>query len=395
LCAACAKPRRPVLEKDYSRPLPPGRMALRKITDPSMIPDFSDAFRDTESLLQAIDRSLDYFAHPSSQNYFPYADEESGVYIEHRLAVDSLVKFKEVLQQAQSGSDLQRLILAEFDVYYSVGCDGMGTVLFTGYCEPIYEGSLERTDVFRYPLYKRPPDLVSDPADGTILGRQTDGGLVPYYTRAQIDGEGVLQGQDLELVWLKDPMEAYIVTVQGSARFTLPDGSEFRVGYAGSNGMEYRSIGLDLVAEGKIPRNELSLRRIRQYFGDHPDQLSRYLFSNPRYIFFRQTTGGPYGSLNQVVTPYRSLATDKEVFPRGCLAYVETVLPMKGEGMVGRMQFRQFMLDQDTGGAIRSAGRGDIFMGTGPDAELLAGRTRHEGRLYYLFLKTPEVALAF
>ena len=45
------------------------------------------------------------------------------------------------------------------------------------------------------------------------------------------------------------------------------------------------------------------------------------------------------------------------------------------------------MVDQDTGGAIRAAGRSDIFMGMGPKAETLAGRTLAEGRLYYFFLK--------
>jgi len=160
------------------------------------------------------------------------------------------------------------------------------------------------------------------------------------------------------------------------------------VGYDGNNGLEYKSIGQELIRDGKIAPEQLSLTAIKEYFAEHPDELDGYLFRNPRYIFFREAPGGPFGSLGVPVTPRRSLATDKTVYPRGCLAFVQTQVPAIGpDGQVVRRPFANWVCDQDTGGAIRAAGRADLFIGTGPDAERLAGHTRSEGRLYYIFLK--------
>jgi len=392
MCAACKKPPRKFpMEKDYSKPLPPGQMALRKITDPAKIPDFSGALNDPASLMIAIDHSLDYFQHPSSQKYFPYLD------ISHGRAVRSLIEFKKIFQQAKTGEELQQLIVSGFDVYESVGCDDVGTVLFTGYFTPIYEGSLKQTPEYRFPLYKTPPDLVKDPETGECLGRKTpEGSTVPsYYTREEIDGKGVLKGKGLELVWLKSKIEAYIIHVQGSARIRLPDGKEICVGYTATNGKEYESVGMALINDGKITAGELSLKRLRQFFADNPDQLDAYLYKNQRYVFFGEAAGGPYGSLGQPVTAYRSIATDKAVFPRGCIAFINTMLPtVTSDGRVADVRCTAFMLDQDTGGAIRSAGRTDIYMGLGDKAEILAGRVKNEGRLYYIFVKETPVSMA-
>lgn len=369
-------------EKDYSKPLPPGEMALRKLTDPEDYPDFGSGFDNRERLVEAINNSLDYYSHPSSEEFFPYPD------ISHERAVKSLEDFKAVLNNAQDPADLHRLICERFDVYISVGCDDQGTVLFTGYCSPIYKGSLEPTQKFRYPLYRQPPDLVKKP-DGTPVGRRTESGeIVPYYTRREIEVKQLLAGKGLELVWLKDPLEAFIIHVQGSARIELPDGSMMSVGYAGKTDRPYTSLGLSLVADNKIPEDKLSLQAIMDYFDKYPHELKSYMYKNESYVFFTERDGGPYGSLNVPVIPYRSIATDKAVFPRGLLAYVTTDVPrMQTKDKVTMEPFYSFVLDQDTGGAIRSAGRCDIFMGIGPEALLLAGRTRAEGKLYYLAVK--------
>lgn len=374
------EPERPDLEY-YSQPLPPGKMALEKVDDPALFPDFRKGFHSRDRVLLAIERSISYFKKPSSKEHFPYLD------ISHSRALRSLEVFREVLLSARSAEELQIEILRRFDVYRSVGCDGRGTVLFTGYCEPIYDGSLVRTEVYRYPLYKQPPDLVKM-RDGTPLGRRTESGeIVPYYTRREIEEGALLEGRGLELVYLRDKLEAYIVHVQGSARIRLPDGKEMEVGYAGKTDRPYTSIGELLIKDGKIKRAEMSLQKIKEYFREHPGELDHYLHQNECFVFFTETKGGPFGSIGVPVTPLASLATDKTVFPRGCLAFVETVIPVMRNGVVVSEPFFAFMLDQDTGGAIRSAGRGDIFIGSGPEAELLAGRTYHEGKLYYLFLK--------
>ena len=123
------------------------------------------------------------------------------------------------------------------------------------------------------------------------------------------------------------------------------------------------------------------------YFAEHANQVYHYAWRNPRYVFFKEAPGGPFGSIGVPVTPFRSLATDKQVFPRACVAFVNTTAPTAYGGTVTQAPFASFALDQDTGGAIRAAGRCDIFMGIGPGAEALAGRTGAEGRLYYIFLK--------
>jgi len=382
-CATHRVARRP----DYYRKLPPGIMALQKVTDPREYPDFARGYEQRDSLAEAVDHSINYLSrHPSSRKYFPY------MAITHERALAGLRAFRQMLDQCRSADELRARIVSDFDVYRSVGADARHAVLFTAYCQPILDGSLVKTGRFRYPLYQLPPDLVKD-EEGLCQGRRTGaGGLEAYYTRRQIDGDAALASRGLELAYVADLFDAYIAQVQGSAIIKLPDGSEFQIGYAGSNGYPYTSIGQWLVKKGRLAPEQLSLQGLRRYFSARPEELEDCLFRNDRYTFFVPADGGPYGSLNQPLTPYRSLATDKSIFPRACIAFVETRLPRAdAAGRIVAQSFSSFMLDQDTGGAIRTPGRADIFMGTGPDAVRLAGRMAAEGKLYYIFLK-PSVA---
>ena len=369
---------------DYSKPLPPGEMALVKLTDPKDYPDFGTGFKNRAGLVEAIDHSLEYYRKPSSKTHFPYLD------ISHERAVQTLEMFKRVLTEAKDPSDLNRIIAERFDVYMSRGCDEQGTVLFTGYCTPIFKGSKTRSAQFRVPLYRQPPDLVKkEDGSGTPVGRRAEGGtIVRYYTRREIETQQLFAGKGLELVWLRTPLEAYIAHVQGSAIIELPDGKELRVGYEGKTDRPYTSMGMAMVADGKFSADELSLQRIMAYFDKHPAELKHYMYKNDSYVFFTDSEGGPFGSLNCPVTPFRSIATDKSVFPRGLIAYAVTKAPvLKTRTKVVFEPYYSFALDHDTGGAIRSAGRCDLYMGIGPDALLLAGRQNAEGKLYYLAVK--------
>lgn len=369
-------PQRPT--KDYNRPLPPGQLALRKIP-PERYPDFGAGFYNKRGLADAVRRSLNYLRKASSRRFFPYGD------VTHERAVASLHAFLEVLERADSPQALDGAIRDGFDVYQSVGCDDAGTVLFTGYYCPIFEGRRQREGPFRYPLYGAPPDLMKD-ADGNILGRRTpEGGVAPYHTRAEIEEQRLLQG--LEVAWLKDPFEAYVVSVQGSGKLRQADGSIYEVGYAGNNGHTYEPVADAMIADGVIRREELSLQTLLHYFAAHPQDVAKYTRKNPRFVFFKESPGGPYGSINERVTPYRTIATDKEIYPRACLAYVTTRMPAVQGDQVVQKSFSSFVLDQDTGGAIRAAGRCDVFIGTGPAAERVAGRVYSEGAVYYVFLK--------
>jgi membrane-bound lytic murein transglycosylase A len=356
---------------EYSRPLPPGQLALRKITDPAEIPDFSEGWQDMDSLKRAIENSLDYLAKPSSDQFFPYGD------VNHDREVKSLRSFLTLVDSDARSSEINGLIRATFDVYTSVGCDDKGTVLFTGYYTPIFDGSPQRTERFRYPLYSMPDDLVKGP-DGQTLGRRDSGGqIAPYPARATIDQTGMLKGH--ELAWLADPFEVYIAHVQGSVKLRMPDGQIVTIAYAANNGQDYVSAAEALVADGKIAKDRMSLAAMIEYFKQHPDQIEHYTQLNPRYVFFRIGDTTPHGSLNEPVIPMRTIATDKSIFPRAGLAFISTRLSAG--------PYTGFALDQDTGGAIRAAGRCDIYMGEGDQAGRVAGQTYQEGRLYYLFLK--------
>jgi membrane-bound lytic murein transglycosylase A len=389
-CGCQPKPpppaQQPVTKIDYTTPLPEGQMALTKI-DPSQYPDFSPGLMsaDLSSLKRSVDNSIKYFDRLGSKKAYPYLD------IDHRRALASLRAFRELLDHGPftgTSQDLNQLIAERFEVYQSLGApspDGTGythQVLFTGYFTPTYDASLTRGGAYQWPLYKRPDDLVSD-ASGDKAGRKTAVGVVPYYTRQDIEAGGLLAGN--ELVWLTSRWNAYVVTIQGSGRLKLPDGRIMEVGFAGTNGFPYTSPGLQLVKDGVIPKDHLSFNTMHQYFDAHPEAMDKYLWMNQRTTFFAETHGGPFGSLNVPVTAFASIATDKKVYPPGMVAFIEAPSSYAGKNLDGR-----FMLDQDRGGAIRSAGRTDIYMGIGQSAEQLSGYQLSPGKLYYLAVR-PEL----
>jgi membrane-bound lytic murein transglycosylase A len=217
---------------------------------------------------------------------------------------------------------------------------------------------------------------------------------LPHPTRRQLEGEDGLQGvqgrlRGLELVWLRDRLEAYLVQVQGSARLQLTDGTTMSIGYAGRTDYPYVSIGRELVNDGKFREEELTLPIVIEHFRNHPADLNLYLPRNDRFVFFQETGGTPAtGSLGVPVTANRSIATDKTLMPPGALALIQTQLPdADGSGGFSQRFVNRYVLDQDTGGAIRGAGRVDIFMGTGTSAGDRAGLINTPGTLYYLLLK--------
>ena len=388
--AGCQQKRPPVAKEaakiDYTAPLPEGEVALKQI-GPAEYPDFSAGFvsGDLDAVRKSAENSLKFFARPSSAKAYPYLN------ITHDRAMATLMAFREVLDQASSmnSQQLNQLIAEKFDVYASVGApspDGRGftgEVLFTGYYTPTFDASLTKGGPYQFPLYKRPADLISDEG-GERAGRKTDKGNVPYYTRQDIEAGQLLDGQ--ELVYLTSRWNAYVVTVQGSGRLRLPDGKIMEVGYAGTNGYPYTSPGRQMVKDGVIPADQLSFDTMRNYFQANPVAMDKYLWLNQRTTFFTETHGGPFGSINVPVTAFATIATDKSVYPAGMVAFVNVPMSYAGKNLAGR-----FMMDQDRGGAIRSAGRCDIYMGVGEGAEQMSGRQLSAGRLYYLAVKKDLV----
>lgn len=331
---------------------------------------------DRAALVAALDHSLSYLQTPAaSEAYRNYSITEFSLDRVRR----SLERFRQLVLTARSAEALQAAVLQEFDLYASIGADGNGTVRFTGYFEPIHAASRTPTAEFRYPLYRLPPDFKQ--------------WRKPHPPRAELEGidgrqgDGQLRG--LEIAWLRNRLEAYLVQVQGSARLQLTDGTTLSVGYAGRTDYPYVSIGRELVNAGKIAEEDLTLDAVTEYFRQHPEELNLYLPRNNRFIFFKETTGTPAtGSLRVPVTAERSIATDKTLMPPGALAIIQTQLPqVDSQGNVTSNAVSRYVLDQDTGGAIRGAGRVDLFMGTGAAAGNRAGLINNTGQLYYLLLK--------
>jgi membrane-bound lytic murein transglycosylase A len=378
ILAGCAKEQ--IMEpgippgKNYEAQLPPGALALRKITDPAQIPDFTQACATSAGMREATVYSLDYLSKPSSQKNFPYGE------VTRAQAVASLKAFGALLDSGKSPAEMNAAIREQFDVYISVGCDNQGTVLFTAYYTPIFDASPVRTDRFRWPLYKPPADLVKGP-DGTPT--------TPFPDRKTVESQNLYAGN--ELVWLADPFEAYVAQIQGSVKLRMPDGTETTFGYTANNGHEYKSVRAELVKDSKIgPRD--GLPAMLAYFKAHPDDVTPYTWRNPRYVFFAVVEDGrPRGCLNEPVTSYRSIATDKRIYPPACLAMIATTMAARRGSKFEDAPLSSFALDQDAGGAIRAAGRCDLYVGVGKEAGELAGRAQNEGRLYYLFLKPSNM----
>jgi len=277
----------------------------------------------------------------------------------------------------------------------SAGNDPEG--LFTGYYEPLLQGSRKRSDRYRVPLYVRPPDLVMvDLGDfreelkgQRIAGRVEEGDLVPYPDRTAIE-EGALSGKDLELVWVDDPVDAFFLQIQGSGRVRLDDGSEMRVGYAAQNGHPYFAIGRDLVERGAMPKEEVSMQSIRGWLEQNPDLADDVMARNASYVFFEELKGeGPLGAQGVALTPGRSLAVDLKHWTLGAPVWLDTRAPSPRAGEPHR-PLRRLMIAQDTGGAIRGVVRGDVFWGHGEEAAEIAGRMKHPGRMWVLLPRLPQ-----
>jgi membrane-bound lytic murein transglycosylase A len=361
---------------DYSKELPEGAPALLPLGSDEKRPDFRTDFARRDEILPALDQSIAWTKKKSSAKHFPI----EGVTAQRALA--SLERFREILTTSKTADEFDARVGDEFTVYKSAGWDGRGGgVLFTAYCTPILRGSTVATGEYRHPLYALPPDLVKGP-EGEILGQRVGNATQPYPERRVIEASGMLNGKNLELAWLADPVDAYIAHVNGSAFIELPDGEMLKLGYAGKNGREYASLGKALIDAKELPKDGVNLAAIRAWAKANPAKVAEFLNKNDSYVFFQPIEGNPHGSLNVPVTGYRSIATDKRLFPRGAITWAEGRVGTEYGAELGR-----FLLDQDTGGAIRTAGRADVYVGVGDEAERIAGATRQEGQLYYLFLR--------
>ncbi|MEM1392765.1 MAG: MltA domain-containing protein [Cyanobacteria bacterium P01_D01_bin.116] len=331
---------------------------------------------DKQNLLTAIDYSLSYLQTTEAKTaYQKYIVPE----ITQEKVEKSLKRFRELVVNSQNAEELQEAVNKEFVFYKSIGSDNQGNILFTGYYKPIYQASRKQTAEYRYPVYRLPDDFKT--------------WSKPHPTRLELEGADALQAEKgklkgLELFWLKSRIDAFIAQVQGSAVLEFSDGTTTSINYAGNTDHEYVSLGKELIKDGKLEQEGITLEKVINYLEENPESQNQYLPRNPRFIFFKDTKdASAIGSLNLPVTPERSIATDKSLMPPGALAIIRAPFPFINQGKIEQRLVSRYVLDQDTGGAIKSPGRVDYYIGIGKEAGDRAGAIVNKGELYYPLLK--------
>lgn len=289
---------------------------------------------------------------------------------------------------AQDEAAARRFFEAEFAAFSIVAPEGTAEGLITGYYEPILAGSRTRNAAHRYPVYGVPADLVAVDLAGQypdlrgmrLRGRIDGRRLVPYWSRAEIDGGNPGFSAPV-LAWLADPVELFFLQIQGSGQIRLDSGERMRVGYADQNGYPYRSLGRYLVERGELTLEQASMQGIKAWAFANPSKLQEALNVNASYVFFRELApeDEPVGALGVPLSSGYSIAVDPRYVPLGAPVFLATTFPLSVRPL------ERLMIAQDTGGAIRGAVRADFFWGSGDEAGSLAGRMRQPGRLWLLW----------
>ncbi|MCF8031642.1 MAG: MltA domain-containing protein [Desulfarculaceae bacterium] len=343
---------------------------------------------DAKSFFAAAESSLAYLRRVKPDKRFTFGPHAMTA-AQMAAMLDDL---KDLLYRHPDPVTRSEFLRAKYVLLESVGRDGEGEVLMTGYYEPLLQARRMAQGSFEYPVYALPEDLVwidlkqfsPDLPKKRLVGQVSGHKVKPYPDREAIDFNQALEGKAEVLGYVGDPVEVFFLHIQGSGQLEFGDGSRQRVGYAASNGQPYRSIGRMMLREKLMEPGAMSMQGIKAYLEAHPEQRRKVLAHNPSYVFFRPlpATGGPLGCFEQPLTAGRSIATDRRLFPGLALGFVSGTMPASGGG---QRQFSRFVFNQDTGGAIRGPGRLDLFFGTGPQAGALAGRMKNPGRLYFFF----------
>ena len=277
---------------------------------------------------------------------------------------------------------------------------GEGEGFVTGYYEPVIDGSRTQNEVYNVPVYRRPSNLfvrgtnqssVGLPNKGQVFRKIGRRKLVPYYDRAEIE-DGAIDGRGLEICWLRDQTDLLFSQIQGSARVSLEDGSTVRINYDAHNGYPYTPVGRILIDRGIIPKDQMSMQKIREWMEQNPDGANELRRQNKSYIFFREVQlsdkDEAVGAQGVPLTPGRSIAVDKSLHVYGTPFFIEGELPIESER--SKTPFGRLMIAQDTGSAIVGPARADLYFGAGVDAGKVSGRLRHNMRFVILVPKSLD-----
>ena len=387
---------------------------LKKLTVKEF-PDFSDSM-GFSGFDQALSESLSYYRKVPETRMFAFGPDQ---YPASHL-IRSLETLQEFLNTDPGDPALNRFIRNRFHVYASAANEP-GKVLFTGYFEPTFSGSLHPDDRFVWPLYPVPSDLLeidlarfSDRyADHDRLRGRVEGNrVVPYFSRQAINSMTDFHLRAQPVAWLESRVDRFFLEIQGSGRLQTPENEIIRIQYAGANGNPYRSVGRYLMDRQEISRENMSMQAIRHWLEANPHRMDEVLHHNESFVFFQIGKGGPFGNIGVALTPLRSLATDYRLFPRGAICFIETRLPDPagfletglsgaGQGAAAAVPDRSdtavnpeqwepvslFVMNQDTGGAIRGPARADLFCGNDDYARFAAGHMNVRGKMFFLVEK--------
>lgn len=274
-----------------------------------------------------------------------------------------------------SDADARAWLQARLRPYRVEALEGATEGLATGYFEPLVEAQRQPRGAYRVPLHALPDDLAA---------------RKPWWTRQQIEtlpaAQAALRGR--ELAFVADPLDALLLQVQGSGRLMLAEANgtkrQVRVAYAGHNDQPYKSVGRWLIEQGELKPEQASWPAIKAWARANPKRINELLWSNPRYVFFREEplpdpAVGPKGAQAVPLTPGRSIAVDPQSVPYGTPVWLDTTEPLSSTPL------RRLVMAQDTGSAITGAVRADYFWGWGEDAEAQAGRMKQPLRMWVLW----------
>ena len=315
--------------------------------------------------------------------------------------IETLQAFQNLLQKNLPQEEFNKKVSEKF-LLYRVGKGKNKKILFTGYYRPVILASPIPTPRYRFPIYQMPGkdfQMVKKQSGIRLVGSKS--GITKIHkiqsrenwrslTREEIDIKGALDKHGLEVAWLENELERYFLHIQGSGVLEYPDGRLQGVRYQGSNKYSYNGIGKLMIRDGVITTSEGSMQGIKKYFTRNPQNISKYLNQNKRYIFFTLSDEGAIGSGGGELVGGRSIATDKSIYPTGGLVFIKVRQPVLDAN--NKIKFwkaiSRFVIDQDTGSAIRGKARADLYFGTGKKAGAKAGHYHEKGEVYYLIKKS-------
>ncbi len=309
-----------------------------------------------------------------NENY----DEVLDSFINNCRAKKSQKIYENLCAQTQSAEDAKEFIESNFTPYMISEPDKKKESILTGYYEPELRGSLTKSEIYKYPIYETPKDLVTvdlssiypDLKNYRLRGRLDGNRLVPYYSRAELNSVDI--NADV-ICYCDSKIDKFFLEVQGSGRVTLENGETIFIGFGNQNGHKYSSIGKYLVQSGEISKENISLQTIRAWFDLNPQRVDEVLNHNSSVVFFAKRDRAATGSLGLVLTPLRSIAVDRRYIPLGSMVYVSA-----------KNSYKRVVFAQDTGGAIKGAIRADMFLGFGEKAGKIAGELKAPLNLWIL-----------